>query len=578
MNKLQLLKRIYKTQIKQYIPDLLIIVFFMIIVGASTAAVAWLLDPAIKKIFIEKDKTMLILIPIGITLAFFSKSLSLYITRINTIKVSFKIKENIQKNLAEKILASDSAFLLDNHSGKFIANFNEDTRLLQNVTQTVALSSLKEFITLIFLVSLMFSKDFFMSLLALTIIPLAALISKKLGKKMGKAVTNALEANEDFTKYLSEILKSVFLIKIFQKEKDEIINLKRFIQNLIKKSMKVEKTRLGTAPLMDAITGVAVAIVVFTGGYRSINYDLEVGAFFSFLTALMLAYQPVRMLAGLNVGLNEGFSAASRIYKILDSKIDIKDNENCKNLNLTEGEIKFSNVKMKYKEDGEDILQGINLSIPGKKKIALVGPSGGGKTTILNLIPRFYDTTDGVIMIDGQNIREVKIFSLRKHIALVSQDTILFDNTIKQNLIYGNPSASEFEIEEACKKANCFDFIKKFKDGFDTLVGENGVKLSGGQKQRISIARAILKNAPIILLDEATSALDTESEKVVQEAMNRLTADKTTVTIAHRLSTIKNSDLIYVINKGKVSEQGTHDSLLAQNGFYKKLCDQQTLN
>ena len=578
MNKLQLLKRIYKTQIKQYIPDLLIIVFFMIIVGASTAAVAWLLDPAIKKIFIEKDKTMLILIPIGITLAFFSKSLSLYITRINTIKVSFKIKENIQKNLAEKILASDSAFLLDNHSGKFIANFNEDTRLLQNVTQTVALSSLKEFITLIFLVSLMFSKDFFMSLLALTIIPLAALISKKLGKKMGKAVTNALEANEDFTKYLSEILKSVFLIKIFQKEKDEIINLKRFIQNLIKKSMKVEKTRLGTAPLMDAITGVAVAIVVFTGGYRSINYDLEVGAFFSFLTALMLAYQPVRMLAGLNVGLNEGFSAASRIYKILDSKIDIKDNENSKNLNLTEGEIKFSNVKMKYKEDGEDILQGINLSIPGKKKIALVGPSGGGKTTILNLIPRFYDTTDGVIMIDGQNIREVKIFSLRKHIALVSQDTILFDNTIKQNLIYGNPSASEFEIEEACKKANCFDFIKKFKDGFDTLVGENGVKLSGGQKQRISIARAILKNAPIILLDEATSALDTESEKVVQEAMNRLTTDKTTVTIAHRLSTIKNSDLIYVINKGKVSEQGTHDSLLAQNGFYKKLCDQQTLN
>ena len=578
MNKLQLLKRIYKTQIKQYIPDLLIIIFFMIIVGASTAAVAWLLDPAIKKIFIEKDKTMLILIPIGIILAFFSKSLSLYLTRIKTIKISFKIKENIQKNLAEKILASDSAFLLDNHSGKFIANFNEDTRLLQNVTQTVALSSLKEFITLIFLVSLMFSKDFFMSLLALTIIPLAALISKKLGKKMGKAVTNALEANEDFTKYLSEILKSVFLIKIFQKEKDEIINLKRFIQNLIKKSMKVEKTRLGTAPLMDAITGVAVAIVVFTGGYRSINYDLEVGAFFSFLTALMLAYQPVRMLAGLNVGLNEGFSAASRIYKILDSKIDIKDNENCKNLNLTEGEIKFSNVKMKYKEDGEDILQGINLSIPGKKKIALVGPSGGGKTTILNLIPRFYDTTDGVIMIDGQNIREVKIFSLRKHIALVSQDTILFDNTIKQNLIYGNPSASEFEIEEACKKANCFDFIKKFKDGFDTLVGENGVKLSGGQKQRISIARAILKNAPIILLDEATSALDTESEKVVQEAMNRLTTDKTTVTIAHRLSTIKNSDLIYVINKGKVSEQGTHDSLLAQNGFYKKLCDQQTLN
>ena len=576
MNKYSLLKRIYRTQIKKYIPDLLIVVLFMVITGASTAAVAWLLDPAIKKIFLEKDKSMLYLIPVGIIIAFLTKSISLYITRIKSIEISYKIKESIQKSLAEKILSSDTSFLIDHHSGKFIANFNEDTRLLQNVTQTVALSSLKELITLIFLISLMISKDVYMSILAFTIIPLAGYISKKLGKRMGKAVSIALEANESFVKYLSEILKSVFLIKIFQKEKDEVKNLSVYINKLIQKSMKVEQTRLGTAPLMDAVTGFAVAIVVFAGGYQSINGDLEVGAFFSFLTALMLAYQPVRTLAGLNVGLNEGFAAASRIYQLLDNKITIKDKIDALELKLINGTINFKDVYMKYSK-GENVLNNINIEIPGRKKIALVGPSGGGKTTILNLIPRFYDVTEGCIEIDGQKIKDLKIESLRKEIALVSQDTILFDDTIKNNLLYGNSSATDKELQEACVMANCHEFIDKFKNGYDTFVGENGVKLSGGQKQRISIARAILKKSPIILLDEATSALDTESEKKVQIALNNLSENKTTITIAHRLSTIKNCDLIYVIEKGQVVEKGSHTDLIEKNGLYKKLCDQQTL-
>ena len=577
MSKTQLIKRIYRTQIKKYIPDLIIVVLFMIIHGASTAAVAWLLDPAIKKIFLEKDKVMLFLIPAAIVITFLIKSLSLYFTRIQSINISFKVKESIQKSLAEKILHSDLSYIHDNHSGKFISNFTEDTHKLQNVTQTVALNSTKEIISLFFLIALMINKDFYLSLLALILIPLAALIARKLGKRMGKAVYGALEANEAFTKYLSEILKSVTLIKIFQREKDEMSKLGKIIKNWIEKSTKVEKTRLGSAPMMETLTGFAVASVVFAGGYRSMNGNLEIGAFFSFLTALMLAYQPVRQLAGINIALNEGFSAATRIYKILDEQILIKNPKNAKILNIKDGNIEFHNVTMNYR-NGPAVLQNINLKIQGKSKVALVGTSGGGKSTILNLIPRFYDPREGYISIDNQKISDVSLETLRKEIALVSQDIILFDDTIKNNLIFGNFNATDQEIQDACNKANCHDFISEMKNGYNTIVGENGVKLSGGQKQRVSIARAILKNSSIILLDEATSALDTESEKIVQEAMNNLSENKTTVTIAHRLSTIKNSDLIYVIDKGTIVEKGTHEQLINMNKVYKKLCDQQTLN
>ncbi len=577
MNKLELSKRIYRTQIKKYIPDLVIVIIFMVINGAATAGVAWLLDPAIKKIFIEKDKLMLYVIPAAIVITFLLRSVSLYLTRILTINISYKIKESIQKALAQKILYSDLSYIHDNHSGKFISNFTEDTSKLQNVTQTVALNSTKEIISLFFLMALMINKDIFLSMLALTIIPVAAIMSKKLGKRMGKAVFGLLDANEEFTKYLSEILKSVTLIKIFQGEKGEMSKLSKVIKNWINKSMKVEKTRLGSAPLMEILTGFAVALVVFAGGYRSMNGQLEIGAFFSFLTALMLAYQPVRALAGINVALQEGFSAATRIFKILDEQVLIKDKPDATELKINNGTIEFHNVSMRYR-NGPDVLSNINLTIKGKSKVALVGSSGGGKSTILNLIPRFYDPKEGYISVDNQNISQITLETLRKEIALVSQDIIMFDDTIKNNLIFANFEASENDIVNACIKANCHNFISEMKDGYNTVVGENGVKLSGGQKQRISIARAILKNSSIILLDEATSALDTESEKIVQEAMNNLSEDKTTVTIAHRLSTIKNSDLIYVIDKGKVVEEGTHDQLLNLNKIYKKLCDQQTLN
>ena len=577
MSSKEIIKRLYKDYSKKFLNKIFLAVFFSILVAASTSSIAWLLDPAIKKIFIEKDKLMLYVIPAAIVITFLLRSVSLYLTRILTINISYKIKESIQKALAQKILYSDLSYIHDNHSGKFISNFTEDTSKLQNVTQTVALNSTKEIISLFFLMALMINKDIFLSILALTIIPVAAIMSKKLGKRMGKAVFGLLDANEEFTKYLSEILKSVTLIKIFQGEKGEMSKLSKVIKNWINKSMKVEKTRLGSAPLMEILTGFAVALVVFAGGYRSMNGQLEIGAFFSFLTALMLAYQPVRALAGINVALQEGFSAATRIFKILDEQVLIKDKPDATELKINNGTIEFHNVSMRYR-NGPDVLSNINLTIKGKSKVALVGSSGGGKSTILNLIPRFYDPKEGYISVDNQNISQITLETLRKEIALVSQDIIMFDDTIKNNLIFANFEASENDIVNACIKANCHNFISEMKDGYNTVVGENGVKLSGGQKQRISIARAILKNSSIILLDEATSALDTESEKIVQEAMNNLSEDKTTVTIAHRLSTIKNSDLIYVIDKGKVVEEGTHDQLLNLNKIYKKLCDQQTLN
>ncbi len=574
--KLLLLKRIFKTQLKKYLSDFIIIFLLIILTALSTAVVAWLLDPAIKKIFLEKDQKMLYLIPIAIVIAFFIKSISVFFQRIKTINIAFKIGKDIQLKLAEKILKSDTSYLISKHSGKFISNFTNDTNVLVQVIYTVAINAVKEFFTLIFLVSLMISKNLELSILALCLIPLAAFFSRKLGKRMGKAVIQSLTASEIFTKSLSEILKATSIIKIFQRENYELTNFEKVIQDRITSMSKVEKTRLGSGPIMETITGFAIAIVVFVGGIQSIYGTLEIGSFLSFLAALMLAYQPVRALAGINISTQEALTAAKRIYEILDNQILIQDHPSAKKLEIKNSSINFENVSMSY-DGGEIILDNITMSLPGKSKVALVGPSGGGKTTLINLIPRFYDYKKGNILIDKQNIKNVTLSSLRKEIALVSQDVILFDDTIRSNIQYGNQNASMNEIVDACIKANCHEFIEEFKDKYETLVGENGVKLSGGQKQRISIARAIIKNSSIILLDEATSALDTDSEKKVQEALDNLTKQKTTIIIAHRLSTVKNVDKIYVIEKGKVVEEGNHNYLIENSILYKKLCEQQTL-
>ena len=576
MNKIDLLKRIFRTQIRKYFKQIVIIFLFIILSAMATTAVAWLLDPAIKKIFIEKDKVMLYVIPVAIICAFAIKSLSVFVVRIKTIKIAYSVIKNIQILLGEKILQSDTSFLTSKHSGKFISNFTNDTLTLSNVLNGIAVNAVKEGVTLVFLLGLMFYQNWKLSLLAITLIPLAALFSRKIGKRMGKAVTTYLSMSEVFTKYLSEILKATQVIKIFQKEKDELKNLSSVISSRTDTIIKMERTRLGAGPIMETITGFAIAIVVFTGGLQSIAGQIEIGQFFSFLTALMLAYQPVRALASVNIGIQEGLTAAERIYRLLDNKDFITNKEGSKEFIIGKANVSLKNLSFKY-SDGTQALKNINAHIEGGTKVALVGPSGGGKSTFINLIPRFYDPQQGCIEIDSQNIKDVTIQSLRKNMAMVSQDVILFDDTVKANIAYGNIEATAEEILEASKQANCHEFIEELQNKYETLIGENGVKLSGGQKQRISIARAILKKSSIILLDEATSSLDTESEKRVQDAINKLTESKTTIIIAHRLSTISEVDKIFVIKDGELIEEGTHKNLINNSIMYKKLYEQQQL-
>jgi len=577
MNNIELIKRIFNTQIKKYLDLILICFFFMIISAITTAASAWLLDPAIKEIFINQNKTMLYAIPLAILVVFILKGLSTFAVRIVTIKIGMKIVENIQILMAKRILTSDISYIVGKHSGKFIAHFINDTQILFNSISGIVISSIKEVLTLLALIVLMFYHDWQLSILALAIIPIAAFFSKKFGKKMGKKANISLEATENLSKFLSEIIKGSWLVKIYQKEKDEQKKISHFIEDRFKKMRKVEQVRLGTGPIMEMITAIAISLVVFFAGYRGMQGAITMGQFISFLAALMLAYQPVRALAGINVGLQEGISAAKRIYHLIDQKDEISEDTSLPELKLSSGEIVFRNVSFSY-PDGSKVIDKINLKIAGGSKTAIIGTSGSGKSTLLNLVPRFYNLKDGNILIDNQEINKVKLSSLRKNISIVSQDTVLFDDSIKNNIAYANIFANDEQVMNAAKFAAIDDFIISLKDGYNTIVGENGVKLSGGQKQRISIARALLKNSPIILLDEATSSLDSESEEKIKYALDNLTKNKTTLIISHKLSSIIDCDKIYIIKNGKILAEGIHSELIKNSNVYKDLYDKQSLN
>jgi len=577
MNKQDLVKRIFRTQVKRYIPELSITFLFIILTSLTTAATAWLLDPAIKEIFINKNTKMLYLIPLAIILTFLLKSISIYGTRIITIKVGIKIITNIEILMAKKFLLSDISQITKKHSAKYLSNFTNDTGLLFAILTGVVVTLVKETVTLVALIGLMFYHDWQLSLLAITMIPVAAFSSKNIGRKMGKKALINLEAYDKFLKSLSELIKGSWLIKIYQKEEDELKKISLVINEKFKAIRKVEQTRLGSAPIMEIISATAIAIVVFFAGYRSMQGAISLGEFVSFLAALMLAYQPVRSLAGINIGLQEGLTAAKRIYEIIDQKNEVYHDEKSPSLKLKNATIEFKNISFSY-PDGTHALKNLSTKIKGGTKVGLVGMSGSGKTTFLNLIPRFFHLKNGSILIDDQNINDINLNSLRKEISLVSQDVILFDDTIRANILYGNVSASDEEIIKACKFAAAQDFIEKLPNKYESKIGENGIKLSGGQKQRLSIARAILKNSSIILLDEATSSLDSESESVIQKAIENLTKNKTTIIIAHRLSTVINCDKILVFENGKIVEEGKHEFLVNNSSTYKKLYEKQIIN
>jgi len=577
LKDIDVIKRVFRTHIKKYIPELSLTFIFILITSAATAATAWILDPAIKEIFENKNKLMLYVIPIAIVLAFAIKALSTFITKIITIKVATKVCSNISYKMAEKLITSDTLYITGKHSGKFISNFTWDLVIIFNTLTNSVVSLVKESITLVFLLGLLFYHDWQLALVAITMIPVTAFFSKNLGKKVGKRTLDSAEKTDKFIKFLSEIIKGSSLIKIYQKEDDEIKNINQIIEDQWKAKRKTEQTFLGATPVMETISAIAIAIVVFFAGFRSFQGALSLGQFVSFLAALMLAYQPVRALAGLNIGIKSGLVAVKRTYEIIDSINLVKEESHFPELKINRGNIEFIDINFYYPNNVQ-ALKGVNGRINGGEKVGFVGVSGSGKTTLLNLIPRFFHLSKGKIIIDNQNINEIRLSSLRNKISLVSQDIILFDDTVLKNLTYGHEKASKEDILQACKNSASQEFIEKLPEKYETIIGENGVRLSGGQKQRISIARAILKNAPIILLDEATSSLDSESEKVIYDAIEKLTKNKTTIIIAHRLATIKNCNKIFLFDKGKIIDSGTHKELIDRSKIYSSLYEKQILN
>jgi len=575
MTNSEIFKRLIKTKVNKYFKRLVFALILSIIVALSTAATAWLLDPAIKKIFLDKDLTMLYLIPIAIVIAFSAKGISLFLARATTIKVGLDISRDLQQEMAETILKSDVHTIEDKHSAKFISNFIFDTQLMRELVSTALLNMMKDTLTLTFLICLMFYQNWRLAIFAILMIPCAAIISRSLGKRMGKAAREAQEHSGNLARFLSEILKASKVIKIYQKENFEYGRAKKFIYGLIEKLKKMTLIQIRATPIMEILTGFIIGGFIYYSGYLVMEGKIGINNFFSFLAAMMLAYQPIRSLASINIVVNQGFAAAKRIFEIIDTKISIREDENSNNLTIKDASISFKNVNFSYPSSDQHAVKNLNLIIKGGSTAALVGHSGAGKSTIFNLLPRFYDPQMGTILIDDQNIGKVSLQSLRKNISLVSQDITLFDDTVISNIAYANLNASETEIMQAAKLAAAEDFINNLPNKLETVIGENGVRLSGGQKQRLSIARALLKNSPIILLDEATSSLDAESENQVQQAISNLTKNKTTIIIAHRLSTIMNADTIFVLSNGEIVASGKHKELLNTSKIYKNLYDKQ---
>jgi ATP-binding cassette, subfamily B, bacterial MsbA len=573
---MNVIKRLFFDYTKKHIKRILLSLFFALLVAGSTSAIAYLLDPAIKKIFIEKDQSLIIIIPIFIILAFAIKGSSLYFAKVLMIGVSEEVRKDLQCDMLNNLISADTKLIDKKHTGKFISNITNDVTHITNLISTAVLNLFKDSLTLIGLLLVMFFQNWKLSLIAIIMIPLATLAARTLGKRIGKVATEQMHKSGILNTYLVELFKNHKLIKIFQQENYENIRAINFVNDVKEKTKKIAIVYVRASPIMETLTGIMIAILIFYSGKLALKNEIDINNFFSFLAAMMLAYQPVRSLATLNITISQGLSAASRILPIIDEKSELLENKNDTQLKVNSGNIEFKNVFFKYeKEKNNNILNSVNIKMLGGKMTSIVGHSGAGKSTILNLIPRFYDLISGDIKIDNQSIYKCTISSLRKNISLVSQDTTLFDDTIRNNIAYANLDASQEEIEEAAKNSFASEFIDKLPNKYETIIGENGTRLSGGEKQRLSIARAMLKKSQIILLDEATSSLDAETENKIQEAINFLTKDRTTIVIAHRLSTILNSDRIYVMDTGKVVDEGTHGELLINSAVYKNFYEKQ---
>jgi len=565
-----LLARLLREQVRPHGARLALAALLMAVVAGATAANAWIMQPVLDSVFVGKDARMLYLVAGGVLALALAKGVATYFQGVLMQGVGLGIVADVQSRLFAHLMRADLAWFHDVSSGKLVSNFLVDANLLREATSRALTGLAKDFLTLIALVAVMFWQNWELSLIAFFVFPLAGAFTRRYGKRMRKASTVAQEQSGTLTAMLGESFQGNRLIKAYGMEERESMRARAAILARVGSTMRLVRIRGVSSSAMEALGYVAVAAVIFYGGLQVIDGRTTPGTFFSFITALLLAFQPMRSISTLNAALQEGLAAAERIFALLDVRPDVLDAPDAKPLALAGGSVTFENVSFAYK-DGTAAISGMSFAVPAGTKAALVGPSGGGKSTALNLIPRFFDPTGGRVTIDGQDVRGATLASVRGAIALVSQEAQLFDDTIRANIAYGRPGASEAEIERAARLAAAHDFIRELPRGYDTMAGETGVKLSGGQRQRIAIARAMLKDAPILLLDEATSALDSESERQIQGALEALARGRTSIVIAHRLSTVVDADRIYVIDGGRIVEEGRHGELVERGGLYARL-------
>ena len=565
-----LMIRLVRDYIRPYIGWIASAVFFMVIVSAATGMSAWLMEPIVDDVFIAKDKDTLWLVGMAVFATFAIKGVANYAQAALISRVGLKIIADAQSRLFAHLERMDLGFFHANPTGTLISRFTVDVGQMRAIVSNVLTSLGKDLMSLIALVGVMFYQNWQLAFIAIFVFPIAILPVSRLGKRIRKVTANTQVESGLFMTLLEQTFQGIRVVKAYGMEAYEKSRMDELIEKLFALSFKSARIRALASPIMESLGGVAVAIVIIYGGQQVIDGVNSPGAFFSFITALLMAYEPMKRLANLNANMQEGLAGAQRLFDVLDTEPVILDKPDAQVLSDIQGKIALNDVNFSYAPD-IPALSNVTLEVPAGKRVALVGPSGAGKSTILNLIPRFYDINEGSVSIDGIDVRDVTMASLHQNIALVSQEIMLFDDTVRANIAYGRAGASDQEIEAAASNAAAHEFIMKLPEGYDTRVGEQGVKLSGGQRQRLAIARAMLKNAPILLLDEATSALDTESERQVQTALDQLMSGRTTLVIAHRLSTVVDADVIYVIEGGRISQSGSHTALLEEGGPYAKL-------